>query len=154
MPVSRHYKCNKCDNTWWQEYNPCGENPVFCPSESCGDYKGELAKPHVKSDATTIRSQAMEITQGMMENEYGIAPSMMKDNLREGDVGVKTAPTQTQAHYVKQSKTSISQFLTVGRAAGGLGENNISGIDIIQGASRAGTIPDPRKNMIAISTKD
>lgn len=151
----RNYICDQCGHSWTRLSEP--KDPLDeCPNDECRTPQetAEEEYPEVFSvgggTVNSARSRAVEYTGRMLQEQYGIEGHRINDNQREGDIAVK-GDGAPQAGYLKQQQMNVQDFLAAGRAAGGIGENNVTGLDIIESAKNAGTM-DPRVNMTKLST--
>lgn len=161
----RKYECGQCGHVWDRLTEMRGgvKDPLDdCPNPNCGQpqtgaHEYVERAPGLSTGRQKAAGKALDYVGKMMEEDYHIPPSMLKDKVYEGETGVKTIPQKEQgADYIKGGGSiNVNQFLQAAKSSGGLGPNgNLSGIDILQGAGGMGKIPHPVRDGIKITAKD
>lgn len=91
MPVVRDYRCRECKHVW-QVFHASSDDPV----PDCPHCEGRAAwQPGgfaIKSNA----ARAGDMAQQMLHEDFGLAPSEINDNQREGDIAFKKAPVSKE----------------------------------------------------------
>lgn len=156
----RKYQCSECNHIW-EETCKSTKQISDCPNcNKDNEYISSVTpiETGVFSQAPSVgprnASKAADYTARMLESDYGIPPSMINDQTRPGDMGVKSIPESQQARYVQESKINVKNFLEMGRRAGGMGDKNLNGLDVVKAGSESGSIPDPRRHMVQLTAKD
>lgn len=86
MPVTRRYLCDSCNYEWTSLHLSREEPYPDCPS--CAT--AEPASIPTSFSITGIKSKAIDYTQRMAEEDYGL--TNFRDNMREGDVAAMAPP--------------------------------------------------------------
>ncbi len=87
MPCIRDYWCADCGNAW-QVFHDNSDDPIpDCPvCASSGEW--QPGGFNMKSN----KSRAADLAQTMLHEDFGLDPSQINDNQREGDIAYKAAP--------------------------------------------------------------
>lgn len=156
----RTYRC-QCGHEW-QSVHRLDEPPLDdCPkcSQNSLPHTEENNFPKIYGKAPGLKtnvSKAADFTARMLESDYGIPPSMLVDNAREGDAYVKVPEPKPmymdngQALDQKTAQQIIGKQLQAARANNGIGPQNVNGVDFVKSLN----IPDPRKTAEFMSTRD
>lgn len=163
--IQRKYRCGTCGHEWTGIHYKKTEPNLPCPAcenpaevqhrEGLKEIIESGQAPVMRSNSNV--SKAADMCGRMLEDDYGIPPSLINDNAREGDSYVKVPSSVTKAQYLGQADSTqqvTESFLAQARSGGTLGEHGLNGFEIAKGAAKVGNIPDPRKNMIMMQTKD
>lgn len=167
--LQRKCKCGACNNEWTdlQYVRKDGVYPMpECPH--CSGVATIRERDGIKEilesgqapamGGSRIASKAGDLCGRMLEEDYGIPPSLINDNARHGDCYVKTATNLAKPQYlgVENSTKEITEnFLAQARTGGGLGASGtLSGVDILEGAGKAGLLPNPIKHSQFFRTGD
>jgi DNA-directed RNA polymerase subunit RPC12/RpoP len=170
--IQRKYRCGECSHEWTGLHYKKTEPNESCPQCAANapgapdrvnvherDGLNEIISARIAPaySGARVHSKALDMCGKMLEDDYGIPPSLINDQARQGDCYVKTPASMTQPSYMGvagSTKEVTESFLAQARAGGALGENGLDGFQIAKGAANSGVIPDPRKNMIQLGTKD
>lgn len=168
--IQRKCKC-ECGHEWTDVQTYVGKKaPSYeipdCPQCTKGASVQErdgiteiLSAGRGPSVGNRAASRAGDFCGKMLEEDYGIPPSMIRDTgIRPGDTYIKPpAPSAPQPGYIGGggSKEITQSFLASAKASGGLGEKgNLSGFDIVQSGIKSGAINNPLKHSTFINAKD
>lgn len=167
--LQRKCKCGACNNAWTdlQYVRKDGAYPMpECPhcSGAVSIREREGIKEILESGQAPamggrrVASRAGDLCGRMLEEDYGIPPSLINDNAREGDCYVKNMTNAPKGQYLatgESTKEITESFLAQARTGGGLGASgSLSGVDILEGAGKSGMLPNPIKHSEFFRTKD
>jgi hypothetical protein len=171
MPKQIQRKCKcECGNEWTDVQIYVGKKPDYgipecpqCTKNATIHEKDGLAEIIASGRSPAVgnraASRAGDFCGKMLEEDYGIPPSMIRDTgIRPGDTYIKPPPaTAASANYIGGggSKDITQSFLASAKASGGLGEKgNLTGYDIVQAGKQSGAISNPLKSSTFINAKD
>lgn len=111
MAFWRKYHCKACGHKWDGLHYKREEPAYDCPKCAAQPQVTGAYKPQVFGMKTN-RSRAMDMTQKILEEDYGMTD--MKDNLREGDIAAKVD------NQVAKAAQNMGGIFQGGAAPGGI----------------------------------